>query len=133
LVEIWLSEPYYADFVARKNVLFTSLEAIEVYAVTQLLQQRWPRCIGNPPPEVGSKSKLFYVKYDWPSCRLRICFGARTEKGVQKIIALTCRTKQELSRGSSNGTQEWYRHMGTIGVDRWDDYQRHFIKSWRIY
>ena len=133
MVEIWLTEPYYEDFTERKGILFNSSEAKEVYATTQLLQQRWPSCIGNPPPEIGARAKLFYMKFDWQSCRLRICFGARTENGVQKIVALTCRTKQELSKGSSNGTQEWYRHMSTVGVDRWDDYQRNLIRRWRIY
>lgn len=133
VVEIWLTEPYYEEFIERKDVLFTPSEAIEVYAKTQELQKNWPGCISRPPPEVGARSKVFYMKFDWPTCRLRICFGARTENGVQKIVALTCRTKQEISRGSSNGTQEWYRHLSTVGVDRWDDYRRDLIKSWRIY
>lgn len=133
MVEIWLCEPYYGDFVARRGVLFSDEEAQDIYVTTQLLQKRWPGCIGNPPPEIGARSKLFYMKFDWAICRLRICFGARTESGVQKIVALTCRTKQELSKGGSNGTQEWYRHMATVGLDRWDDYRRNLIRSWRIY
>ncbi len=55
------------------------------------------------------------------------------DKGIAELIVLTCPTKQELSKGGSNETQEWYRHMRTIGVDRWDDYQRNLIKCWRIY
>lgn len=133
MVEIWLTEPYFKDFASRRGVLFRDEEAKEIYAGTQLLQEKWPGCIHNPPPEVGSKSKLFYMKYNWSSCKLRICFGAHTEKRVQKLIALTCRTKQELSKGGSNGTQEWYRHMASVGVDRWDDYQRNLVVSWKIY
>ena len=131
--EIWLTEKYYQEFHQRMGSLFSETEAIEVYEQTQLLQQRWPGCIGNPPPEIGSKFGLFYVKNDWPGCTLRICFGALTEQNMQRIIVLTCRSKQELSKGSSNGTSEWYKHMATVGVDRGDDYRRSLSKSWKIY
>lgn len=131
--EVWLTEKYYEEFHERKDSLFSDTEAVDVYTQTQLLQQKWPGCIGNPPPEIGSKHGLFYVKNDWPGCTLRICFGARTENGIAKIVALTCRTKQELSKGNSGGTSEWYKHMATVGVDRWDDYRRGILKSWKIY
>jgi len=134
-VEIWLTEPYYNDFHSRKGSLFDDSEAIDVYVLTQLLQQNWPQCLQSPgvPPEVGTKSGIHYVKLDWPTCRLRIAFGARQEQGVHKIVALSCRTKQELSKGSSNGTQEWYKHMATHGLGVWDDYRRGIIQSWKIY
>ncbi len=131
--EVWLIEKYYEEFHERKDNVFSDAEAVDVYNQTQLLQQKWPNCIRNPPPEIGSKFGVFYVKNDWPGCILRICFGAQTENGVQKIVALTCRTKQELSKGSSNGTSEWYKHMATVGADRWDDYRRGLLKSWKIY
>lgn len=131
--EVWLSEKYYEEFHERKDSLFSDTEAVDVYTQTQLLQQKCPGCIGNPPPEIGSKHTLFYVKNDWAGCTLRICFGARTENGIAKIVALTCRTKQELSKGNSGGTVEWYKHMATVGVDRWDDYRRGFVRAWKIY
>lgn len=133
MVEIWLSEKYYEEFHKRKDSLFSTDEATDVYKKTQLLQTNWPKCMKQPPPEVGGRSGLHYMKFDWPTCRLRICFGARRENGVDKIIALTCRTKQELSKGSSDGTKEWYRHIDTIGVDLWDDYRRGLLKTWKIY
>lgn len=133
MTEVWLTEPYYADFVARRETIFSNEEAIQIYAQTQLLRKMWPRCISNPPPEVGAKFGLFYVKHNWTACRLRICFGALTESGVQKIVALSCRSKQELSKGNSNGTREWYRHMSMEGIDRWDDYRRDLIPHWKIY
>ena len=131
--DVLLIEKYYEEFHERKGSLFSDIEAVDVYTQTQLLNLKWPDCIGNPPPEIGSKFGLFYVKNDWPGCTLRICFGARTENGIAQIVALTCRTKQELSKGNSGGTSEWYRHMSTIGIDRWDDYRRGLLKSWRIY
>lgn len=133
VTEIWLLEKYYKEFHQRKGNYFSDTEAIDVYQQTQLLQQRWPQCIGNPPPEIGAKFGLFYTKHDWPTCRFRICFGAYKDNGVDKIIALTCRTKQEISKGSSNGTAEWYRHMSLGGVARWDDYRRGQLKAWKIY
>lgn len=133
MAEIWLTERYYEEFHERKGSLFSPLNALDVYKQTQILQRKWPGCIDAPPPEIGIKSGLFYVKNNWPGCTLRICFGALTENGEQKLIALTCRTKQELSKGSSNGTTEWYKHMAMVGVDRWDDYRRGFLRSWKIY
>lgn len=133
MAEAWLTKKHDKDFHGRKGTYFSDLEAVDVYAETQLLQQTWPGCIGNPPPEIGSKFGVFYTKHDWPTCTLRICFGAFTDNGIAKIVALTCRAKQELSKGNSNGTTEWYRHMSTEGVARWDDYRRGFLKSWRIY
>ncbi len=131
--EVWLIEKYYEEFHSRKDSYFSAVEAVEVYKQTQLLQQRWPGCIGNPPPEIGNKHGLFYIKHNWPTCRLRICFGALTDKGTVKVVALTCRTKQELSKGGSNGTVEWYRHIGFTGLARWDDYRNGFLKTWKIY
>ncbi len=131
--EVWLSESYYKEFHQRKDSLFSDAEAIEVYKRTQELQQKWPGILKTPTPWLGNKHKLFYTKHDWPTCRLRICFMATTEDGVDKIVVLTCRTKQELSKGSSDGTTEWYKHMATVGVDRWDDYRRGLLKTWKIY
>lgn len=131
--EIWLTDKYYCEFQERKGVLFSDEEAVDVYKQTQLLYERWPGCIGNPPPEIGSKFGLFYIKNDWPACTLRICFGAHTVQGIPQVVALTCRTKQELSKGNSGGTSEWYRHMATVGVDRWDDFQRGYLVGWKIY
>ncbi|MBC7531010.1 MAG: hypothetical protein H7318_05480 [Oligoflexus sp.] len=134
-VEIWLTEPYYKDFHKRKDSLFDDLEAVDVYVLTQLLQANWPQCLQNPTvlPEVGTKSGIHYVKLDWPTCRLRIAFGARQERGIHKVVALSCRTKQELSKGRSNGTQEWYKHMATHALGVWDDYRRGIVHSWKIY
>lgn len=132
-VEIWLTDKYYEDFQERKDSLFSSIQAVDVYKQTQLLMQNWPTCMKIPPPEVGTKYTIFYVKNDWPGCTLRICFGAVKENNIDKIVALTCRTKQELSKGSSNGTVEWYNHMATFGFDRWDSYKRGKLKSWKIY
>jgi hypothetical protein len=133
LAEIWLTEFYYGEFHERKDSLFTGDEAVEIYQQTQLLQQQWPGILKAPPPWLGNKHGLFYTKHDWPTCRLRICFGAMKVVGTDRIIALTCRTKQELSKGSSNGTTEWYRHMAQIGVDQWDSYRRSLMKYWKIY
>ena len=132
-VEIWLTEHYFKEFQDRKGVLFTKDEATDVYIKTQELQSNWPRCLQTPPPEVGTRSGVHYFKFNWPKCRLRICFGARRESGIDKVIALTCRTKQELSKGSSNGTREWNLHMDTEGVDLWDSYRRGFLRAWKIY
>lgn len=133
-VEVWLTEPYYDDFHSRKGILFNDSEAVDVYVLTQALQANWPTCLGPAlPPEVGTKHGIHYVKLNWPTCKLRISFGARQERGIHKIIALSCRTKQEISRGSSNGTQEWYRHMATDALGVWDDYRRDQVKCWKIY
>jgi hypothetical protein len=132
-VEVWLTENYFKEFHARKSWLFSDDEAKDVYIKTQQLQANWPRCLRTPPPEVGTRSGVHYVKFDWPTCRLRICFGARKEGAVDKLLALTCRTKQELSKGSSDGTKEWYRHMDTVGVDLWDSYRRGLLRAWKIY
>jgi hypothetical protein len=131
--EVWLTEKYYEEFHERKDNVFSDDQAIEVYKDTQTLRANWPQCVHQPPPEVGTRSGLYYVKFKWPTCQLRICFGARRENGVDKIIALTCRTKQELSKGNSNGDREWYRHIDTHGVDLWDSYRRGLLKSWKIY
>lgn len=131
--EIWLTEKYYEEFHERKGFLFSDIDALDVYENTKLLMEKWPTCIGNPPPVIGSKFGLFYTKHNWQGCRLRICFAAYTDRGVQKIIVLSCRTKQELSKGQSNGTQEWYHHIATVGVDRWDKYRRRKLKFWNIY
>lgn len=131
--EIWLTEFYYKEFHQRKDSLFSDAEAVEVYKQTQELQQKWPAILKTPTPWLGNKHGLFYTKHDWPNCRLRICFGAMKIGGTDRIVALTCRTKQELSKGSSNGTTEWYRHMAQVGLDEWDSYQRGLSKFWKIY
>ena len=128
--EIRLTEPYYKEFHKRLGVRFDEEEAVDVYTKTQTLKANWPNV---PPPEVGFHKGLAYVKYDWPTCALRICFGYRDFNLSKQIVALTCRTKQELQRGNKNANREWYRHMETIGQARWDDYRRGLIKSWAIY
>lgn len=131
--EIWLTEKYYEEFHDRLEYLFTADEATDVYQGTQALMNKWPNWHNNPPPEVGQKRSLYYVKYNWPTCRLRICFGAETVGGVPRLVILSCRTKQELSKGSSNGTQEWYDHMATHGEKRWDQYRKGQLIYWKIY
>ncbi len=131
--EVWLTEFYYNEFHQRKDNLFSDAEAIEVYMQTQELQRKWPAILKTSTPWLGNKHGLFYVKHDWPTCRLRICFGAMRVGSTDRIVALTCRTKQELSKGSSNGTVEWYRHMAQVGVDEWDSYRRSLLKAWKIY
>lgn len=131
--EIWLSDSYYKEFHERKGSIFSDVEANDVYATTQLLMQKWPGCIGNPPPEIGTNRGLFYVKHNWPTCKLRICFGAETVGTTLRIVALTCRSKQELSKGNSDGTVEWYRHMATVGLSRWNDHKRGILPVWKIY
>ena len=131
--EVWLTKKYYEEFHARLGYLFSEEEAAEVYNGTQELMKKWPNWHNNPPPEVGQKRGLYYVKYNWATCRLRICFGAETVGGVARIVALTCRTKQELSRGNSDGTQEWYFHMATLDENRWDQYRKGQLAYWKIY
>lgn len=131
--EIWLTEKYYEEFHRRLGHLFTEDEALDVYKGTQELMNKWPNWHNNPPPEVGQKKRLFYVKYDWPNCRLRICFGAETVGGTSRLLILTCRTKQELSKGTADGTANWYDHMATQGERIWDQYRRGTQVCWKIY
>jgi hypothetical protein len=117
--EIWLTEKYYEEFHERKDSLFSDVEAIDVYKQTQELQQQWPVILKLPTPWLGNKHGLFYTKHNWATCRLRICFGALKVGGIDRVVVLTCRTKQELSKGSSNGTIEWhYRMVPTHGYRR---------------
>lgn len=137
--EVRLTEHYYDEFHKRKGVLFDDTDAIEVYKATQELQQNWPKCAtdDNTPPEVGMNNGLYYIKFKFQSigrAQLRICFGVLTNKsGNVEIVALTCRTKQELSGGSKDGTVAWYKHMDTVGKARWNQYRRGLLKNWKIY
>ncbi len=138
MVEIWLTEAYYKDYRKRKGVLFHEDEKTELFDLTQELQKNWPTCAPDPnaPPEVGTRAKLYYVKCDYPKSKavLRVAFGCDSRKnGVTKLVALTIRTKQELSSGSKTGTQGWYDHMETVGLQRWLDYLRGITLAWKIY
>lgn len=130
--EIWLTEPYYREYRHRKGVLFHEDEKTYLFEVTQALQTNWPKGL---PPEIGAKFGIFYTKCDFPSGGiLRVAFGCETQaNGVTRLVALTTRTKQELSQGAHGGTNGWYRHMSTIGLARWGDYRRGTIAAWRIY
>jgi hypothetical protein len=138
VAEIWLSEPYYREYRDRKGVLFLEVEKTELFKVTQELHGNWPKCATdrNTPPEVGMKAGLFYTKCDFTQSKavLRVAFGCHTmpDKSV-RLVALTARTKQEVSKGAQNGTQGWYRHMSTTGLARWNDYHRGLLAVWQIY
>ena len=137
-VEIWLSELYYREYRDRKGVLFFEDEKTELFMVTQALQQNWPKCTTDrsTPPEVGMKAGLYYTKCDFSKSKavLRVAFGCHTlpDKTV-RLVALTTRTKQEVSQGAHGGTQGWYSHMSKIGLARWFDYQRGKLVAWKIY
>lgn len=138
MVEIWLTEPYYREYQKRKGTLFSEAEKVKLYALTQELQRGWPRCATDPqtPPEVGTGSKLYYVKCDFtqPRATFRVAFGFQPMTGSQgRLVALTARTKEELAQGAKDGTRAWYDHMATVGRSRWTDYQRGHIRFWRIY
>lgn len=138
MVEIWLVGPYYSEYQKRKGWLFNDNEKGKLFALTQELQRNWPRCSSDrqTPPEVGMQSKLYYVKCDFvqPKAIFRIAFGFHPIPGTEgRIVALTCRTKEELAQGAQDGTMAWYQHMTTVGRARWSDYQRGFITAWRIY
>ena len=75
MVEIWLTEPYYRDYRYRKGTLFQEDEKVEIFALTQELQKKWPGCAVSPPPELGRSSGLYYVKCRLQSAHLRIAFG----------------------------------------------------------
>lgn len=140
MTEVRIVEAYYDEFHKRKDVYFDATEAVEVYKATQLLLQNWPQCATNPntEPEVGKRGQLYYLKFNFNSAgkaKFRICFGVWTNvttKNVE-IVALTCRTKQELSGGSTTGTRAWNAHMDTVGKSRWDDYRRGLLTNWKIY
>ena len=138
MVEIWLTEPYYQEYQKRKETLFSEAEKVKLFTLTQELQHNWPRCATDPQtlPEVGTGSKLYYVKcgFTQPRATFRVAFGFRPRAGSDGLlIALTCRTKEELAQGSKGGTQAWYDHMATVGRSRWTDYQRGHIRFWKIY
>lgn len=138
MVEIWLTEPYYREYRQRKGTLFYETEKSDLFMVTQALQKNWPRCATDPtmPPEVGTHAGLYYTKCDFPKSKaiFRVAFGHEMVFVKQeRLVALTCRTKQELAQGSKTGTEGWYKHMATLGRARWADYQRGFISAWRIY
>ena len=138
MVEIWLTEPYYREYQKRKGTLFSETEKTKLFDVTQELQRNWPRCATDPqtPPEVGTSSKLYYMKCDLtqPRATFRVAFGLHPVDGTEgRLVALTCRTKEELARGAMTGTRAWYDHMATVGRSRWTDYLRGHIRFWRIY
>ena len=139
-VVIKILEAYYKEFHKRKDSAFDSQEAINVYKATQELQQNWPSCLGNTlvdPDVVKHKGDLYYLRFNFAppqQIKFRICFGVRSlDNGDIEIVALTCRTKQELSGGSKNGTQVWKDHMSSVGKARWNDYRKNQVKSWTIY
>lgn len=138
-VVIKLTELYYKEFHKRKDTVFSATEAIEVYKATQELQKNWPTCLnsGLIPPDVVKENGLYYVRFNFPppqSIHLRICFGVQTLANSDiEIVALTCKTKQELAGGSKTGTQGWKQHIATVGKSRWNDYRQNKIKSWIIY
>lgn len=133
--EVWLTEKYYREFHQRKGTNFLDSEAGQLYGLTQELQRNWPKCLSQVvPPEIGTKHGLHYLKCDFPSGAVfRVAFGVHQFKGVTRIVAVTCRTKQELAKGNKSADLEWYRHMGAVGRDCWNDYLRGTIKAWKIY
>lgn len=140
MTEVRITELYYEEFHKRKEVLFDYEDAIEVYKATQELHRNWPKCATDPntPPEVGMNNGLYYIKFKFKSAgraQFRICFGVLTNqaRGIVEIVALTCRTKQELSGGSTNGGVAWYAHMDTIGKSRWNQYRRGQLTNWKVY
>ncbi len=138
MIEIWLTEPYYRDYRKRKGWLFDESEKYKLFDLTQTLQRNWPKCATDPsiPPELGTGSRLYYLKCDFTlqQATFRVAFGYHDIPGTQgRLVALTCRTKEELSRGSQNGTAAWYDHIATVGRARWRDYHTGHIAAWRIY
>lgn len=137
--EIRLTENYYKEFHKRKGIYFSNAEAIEIYKATQELQKNWPSCATevNTPPEIGMHEGLYYLKFNFNSAgkaKFRVCFGVWTNyQGRVEIVALTCRTKQELSGGNTSGTYAWKKHMSTFGKAKWNEYRRNQLRSWRIY
>ena len=137
---IKLIEPYYKEFHKRKDSAFNAQEAIDVYKATQELQQNWPSCLGTSqvnPNVVKHKGDLYYLRFNFAppqQIKFRICFGVRTlDNRDIEIVALACRTKQELSGGSKSGTQAWKDYMSSVGKARWNDYRNNKVKSWTIY
>jgi hypothetical protein len=139
VTEIRILEFYYSEFHCRKGVLFDDADAIEVYKSTQEFQKNWPKCATDPstPPEVGMRNGLYYTKFKFLSAgraQFRICFGVQTNPSNNvEIVALTCRTRQELSGGNTNGDVAWYSHMDTIGKSRWNQYRKGLLTNWKIY
>lgn len=136
---IKLIEPYYKEFHKRKDVYFDFEDAVEIYKTTQELQKNWPSCLRDltVDPNVVKHDDLYYLKFNFAppqQIKFRLCFGVRTlDSGDIEIVALTCRTKQELSGGSKTGTDAWKLHMSTIGKARWNEYRRNQVVSWKIY
>ena len=83
------------------------------------------------------KGSLYYMRFNFAppqQIKFRICFGVRTiDNGDVEIVGLTCRTKQELSGGSKDGTQAWYAHIATVGKTRWNEYRKNQVRNWIIY
>jgi len=127
-----LSEPYFVEYQKRRATVIPHGDRARLFRLTQLLQQNWPKCMApTVPPEVGTKHGIHYIKCDYdPSPHLRIAFGAHTDSGVVKIVALTCRTKEELGRDAD---RKWYKHMAMRGRDIWDEYLKGLIRTWKIY
>jgi hypothetical protein len=139
-VIIKLVESYYRDFHKRKDVYFDGEEAIEIYKATQELQLNWPQCLRNAaiaPDVVRHENDLYYLRFNFAppqQIKFRICFGVGLlENGDTEIVALTCRTKQELAGGSKTGTNAWKTHMSTVGKARWNEYRRKQTVNWKIY
>lgn len=139
-ITIKLIEAYYKEFHKRKDVYFDDQEAIEIYKATQELQKNWPHCLGNAqvaPDVVKHDGDLYYLRFNFAppqQIKFRICFGVRRlDNGDIEIVALTCRTKQELSGGSKTGTEAWKLHMSTVGKARWNEYRRNQGVNWKIY
>ena len=137
---IKLIEPYYKEFHKRKDVYFDDQEAFEIYKATQELQQNWPYCLSGatvPPDVVKHDGDLYYLRFNFAppqQIKFRICFGVRTlDSGYTEIVALTCRSKQELSGGSKTGTDAWKLHMSSVGKSRWNEYRRNQVVGWKIY
>ena len=137
---IKLTQLYYKEFHRRKDVYFDDEEAVEIYKATQELQQNWPQCLRDTtvsPDIVKHDGDLYYLRFNFDppqQIKFRICFGVQTEdNGDTEIVALTCRSKQELSCENKTGTDAWKIHISTVGKARWNEYRRNQIVSWNIY
>lgn len=137
MVEIWLTENYYREYRKRRGVLFNKNERFKLFDITKTLQMNWPKCATSNqiPPEVGTKGELYYIKCDFnsPKAIFRVCFCLDNRYKDMRLVALSCRTKEELAQGSKDGTRAWYLHMRTVGEDRRDSYLRDQLSCWKIY
>lgn len=140
VITIKLTEPYYREFHKRKDIYFDEQEAVEIYQATQELQKNWPHCLRNrltPPDVVKHDGDLYYLRFNFPppqQIKFRICFGVRKiNQTTIELVALTCKTKQELAGGNKTGTDAWKFHMATVGKARWNEYRRNQLVSWIIY